>query len=151
MAKPSTFSSSSSSIISIVPFQFQNPILPFISFSSVSPPLLSLTRRRRRKLPDKDMSVAVPMPPAPSHRWDNEDQGPLLDSRTGTFIFFPDLGCVWLLRKIWGLGNCGWECRHRKEEFFYFYFYLFLCLILMMMMMQLELIGLGCECTKILN
>ncbi|XP_030974861.1 folate-biopterin transporter 1, chloroplastic isoform X1 [Quercus robur] len=83
MAKPSTFSSSSSSIISIVPFQFQNPILSFISFSSVSPPLLSRTRRRRRKLPDKDMSVAIPMPPAPSHRWDNEDQGPLLDSRTG--------------------------------------------------------------------
>ena len=67
------------------------------------------------------MSVAVPMPPAPSHRWDNEDQGPLLDSRTGTFIFFPDLGCVWLLRKIWGLGNCRWEYRHRKEDFIYLF------------------------------
>ena len=40
-------------------------------------------------------------------------------------LFFPDLGCVWLLRKIWGLGNCRWECRHRKEDFFIFYFIMF--------------------------
>ena len=40
-------------------------------------------------------------------------------------LFFPDLGCVWLLRKIWGLGNCRWECRHRKEDFFFFFFLMF--------------------------
>ena len=47
------------------------------------------------------MSVAVPMPPAPSHRWDNEDQGPLLDSRTGTFIF-PRFGLCLVAEKNLG-------------------------------------------------
>ena len=112
----STFSS-----ISILPSQ--NPILSFISFS-ISPLLSRIprntvaeaytrTRRRpRRKLPDKEMSVAVPIT-STGHPWDKDD-GPLSDSRNGKFSVF---GCLVTEKKLrkrerkFGIFNCDWKCR----------------------------------------
>ncbi|KAB1214304.1 hypothetical protein CJ030_MR5G000447 [Morella rubra] len=89
MASASIFAS-----ISILPSQ--NQILSFVSFpafhSQIPQKSIALvagahrrTRRRpRRKLPERDMSVAVPMPgPSPSHRWDADDD-PLLEFRNGS-------------------------------------------------------------------
>ncbi|XP_062177838.1 folate-biopterin transporter 1, chloroplastic [Alnus glutinosa] len=85
---------SASTFFSVSSLPSQNPILSFISFSpSLSQiarrPIALVsgahrTRRRpRRKLPEKGMSFAVPIPvPEPSHRLEKEDD-PLLDSRIG--------------------------------------------------------------------
>lgn len=87
MASAFTFSSTS-----VLPLQ--NPILFFISSPPISRirrrtkplfagPLRRTRRRPRRKLPDKDMSVAVTIrAPSLSHS-QGEDDVPLADSRNG--------------------------------------------------------------------